>query len=480
MQVANPILSCMFMLTALGSSLMAQPSCVSSDAPAVIWQITASTGQTGWAGWSYPQIDRFPPHTYANVSTYQAGGYTAGQTIGNWSTTWSYTLSGQPSAASASLQFDGGAFRSTYSVVVNWYSQFMLETAYANNSLIAWVRGGPGTQFRYNANHVGDFTASRLNYGGSLAGGGQTVNFPNATQSSIQLNLTASGVTSTTSSQTRTFIEYPGITYSRAQFTYGLGDNMSVMATAFQSCIMLCPGSSVNGSGGVDSGLTIELPIGVPPVATHITANPSIASNGNVAYVPPMTVINLRAHALDPDDPPSPSNGIVCYRWYADGQYLLTSCTPDGPGIINPGQSINVVVEAVDNEGMVDSATLTLVAAPVWQVSGPGHNGGGGGLVPTLAGSGSLPSGYFHVGLQNAPANSPAFFVVGSQMANTPLLGGILNPSPEAVVPFTTAPTGSQSLISSGTVSATGPLFLQVWIIDSLGFAVSSNGIVAF
>lgn len=324
-------------------------SCTSapSVAPAVVWEVHATTGQTGWNGILNPQSPRFPPYTFDNV-TQSNGVWSAGPTARFWSASWEYDLGGQPSSCEVDVVIDGGSFLAIPKLEADWKSQFLLEVASVRIDVIAWIRGGPGTVYEVSRGHLGELFAARLNYGGSLQAAGQTVSFPSPTAAVAQLEVLEPFQQSMTDGVSRTFSEYPGVLYSR-----GLTDHVAVDLAAWQSCILGCPGSFIDGTGSLTSGVTVRLPVGVDPEIVSLTTS-TLSADSASPPVPLGTPVTPFCLALDPDDGSAPGAGIVRYRWWVNGQYEPSTCGPVGPTVrVRSGRSVLFTVQVVDDEGML-------------------------------------------------------------------------------------------------------------------------------
>ncbi len=117
-----------------------------------------------------------------------------------------------------------------------------------------------------------------------------------------------------------------------------------------------------------------------------------------------------------------------------------------------------------------------------WTDLGQGLAGAAG--VPTLSGTGTLTGACtLNLLLTGAAETAPTFLVVGFTELSTPLLGGVLVPSPDLVVPGLTDSSGDVLLgatLPNGLPAGTS-LILQHWIVDAdgpAGFA-ASNGLRA-
>ncbi|HEB52745.1 MAG TPA: hypothetical protein ENI87_05780 [bacterium] len=427
-----------------------------------------------------PNVNRFEPHTFRNLSPGSL------RLWGAWESDWSYSLNGQPSDGYLALGFDGATFYSEHLVTADWTSQFLLETAWSSVTVYAWVRGTPGTTVEVATSHIGGGSASRLNYGGGVTAGGSTSGFPNATAGSFTHNTSSGGYEMlTTSGVTRTFPEYPGVIYSRLDF-----GPMSVGMQGGQSCIMLCPGSFINGQVHLLSNLTVRLPTGlrpkvvaVFPVPRSVVGDYPVASDNTFVYVPHSTSLELRVLAFDPDDGSKAHAGIVGYRWARDGSALgggLGSLCARAVVLteLRPGETQVWTVAAIDNEGFVsDPKTIRLRALPVLQLPWPG-SGPGPEQVPLLVGSGSLGAGSFSLLLTNAAPMVPGLMVLGALTPPLPMLGGNVYSTADVLLPIVTNAVGEWSLPVVPALPS--PLMLQSWTWSGSGTDwSSSNGFLA-
>jgi hypothetical protein len=125
----------------------------------------------------------------------------------------------------------------------------------------------------------------------------------------------------------------------------------------------------------------------------------------------------------------------------------------------------------------------------------PGQPGGtpwvdlGGGLpgaagVPALQGAGLLkPGGKVTFTVEGALQGSVAAFVIGLSQIGFPLFGGILIPSPDAVVVLPTSPEGV-AVLAVQPIPSLPPgqaVFAQSWVIDAAAVqgVASSNAVSA-
>lgn len=126
-----------------------------------------------------------------------------------------------------------------------------------------------------------------------------------------------------------------------------------------------------------------------------------------------------------------------------------------------------------------DNLVLSGEVSP-WVDLGNGLSGTHG--EPVLDMSGPLTDGsVVNVSLTNALENSTAFFVLGFSLANVPVKGGVLVPSPDVLAPV---PTGALGNVGFGFVWPAGApsgttTWYQAWVQDAAGpvnFA-ASNGV---
>jgi hypothetical protein len=457
--------------------------CVPSDAPLVIWVVSASSGQSGWGGLSNPTVNRFPPYTYESLPPGAPL-----RVVDSWSANWSYSLGTQPSTGYLRVSFDGASFTSEHLVTANWNGQFLIESVWANITLQAWVRGPIGTAVEVLEAYVGGGNAARLNYTGGAMGGGLSSAFPGATGSSFAHSTTAGCPNMCqTSTATRTFVQYPGVTYSLLSFS-----PIQATMSAAQSCIMACPGSFVNGTTYMQSFVNIRLPAGIPPKVLAIFPLPenangdyAVASDSQGVFVPHSTGIELRALAYDPDDGNVIGAGITGYRWTVEG-------APFGPGLgawctgdtvvanLAPGATQVWTVSAVDNEGDVSPPkTIRLRSQPVFPLPWPGSSQPPR-PIPVLSATGGLGDGSFAVMLHDAAPSVHGLLVLGSPGPAVPLLGGALYSTAQVLLPLTTDSAGEWVLSDVPALPGLAPLLLQAWTWSGSGMDwASSNGFLS-
>jgi hypothetical protein len=123
-------------------------------------------------------------------------------------------------------------------------------------------------------------------------------------------------------------------------------------------------------------------------------------------------------------------------------------------------------------------ARFDFALAP-WRILGGGLAGK---EVPNLVGLGPLTAGATtRLALRGAPATSPVFLVAGLQQIDFPLLGGILVPLPQVVVPVSSGALGDLDFAFAWPPSPSGTqVFFQAWTLDPLapqGWA-ASNGLL--
>ena len=141
----------------------------------------------------------------------------------------------------------------------------------------------------------------------------------------------------------------------------------------------------------------------------------------------------------------------------------------DGDGGEELAVGIDGGVSTVATPGRVRVYTLQ-APPPAWIQYGEPLPGS---TVPHLAGQGDVePLSTVTLALDSAPSHATAFLVIGSSAALLPFKGGILAPSPDAVVgPLVTDSEGA--LILAGTIPHQVPagvhLHFQIWIQDAAG-----------
>lgn len=109
-----------------------------------------------------------------------------------------------------------------------------------------------------------------------------------------------------------------------------------------------------------------------------------------------------------------------------------------------------------------------------------GHGKAGAGDEPWLLGSGSMQQGSSNsIHVANAAPLRPTALIVGANQANVPFLGGLLVPSPDLVLTFTTDANGAIDLPFTlpAAVPAGVSLYAQDWILEAGGTIAATNGL---
>ena len=181
---------------------------------------------------------------------------------------------------------------------------------------------------------------------------------------------------------------------------------------------------------------------------------------------------------------------------HGEGQVFLggTTVATDGNG----DAAFDVVLPTSVLQGWFVSATATSMASSStsefsacvvvtgspfeWTDLGQGLAGASG--VPRLTGSGRLTApATITWSMNGAKANAPAAFVVGLHRVQLPIFGGVLVPSPDALLPVATDGAGAASITVPLTQSLPSrqEVFVQVWVVDPTGPAgwAAANAIVA-
>jgi hypothetical protein len=106
---------------------------------------------------------------------------------------------------------------------------------------------------------------------------------------------------------------------------------------------------------------------------------------------------------------------------------------------------------------------------------------GAGGLAPTLEVSYDAATNTLATTALDVPAGQPALAVIGASEASLALLGGTLVPSPDLLVPFTTAGAGSLTATVTGDFPRSIDLYLQHWLAEASApeGAIATNGVRA-
>ena len=124
----------------------------------------------------------------------------------------------------------------------------------------------------------------------------------------------------------------------------------------------------------------------------------------------------------------------------------------------------------INADGVIDGLDLAFFVGEFIELDGQLA----GATAPTLTGSGSLGANAdFTLTFGDFPLGAPGFLVIGLTEFNDPLLGGILVPFPDFVVPITAPANASQAFeidagFGPGVASGT-ELFNQAWYIDASG-----------
>jgi hypothetical protein len=91
---------------------------------------------------------------------------------------------------------------------------------------------------------------------------------------------------------------------------------------------------------------------------------------------------------------------------------------------------------------------------------------------PTLAHAGDPQAGQMvTIALANALPSAPGFLVVGLELVDLPIAGGVLAPSPDLIIPIVAGPTGSLQLSAlwpAGLPTWTS-VWMQAWMHDPAG-----------
>jgi hypothetical protein len=119
------------------------------------------------------------------------------------------------------------------------------------------------------------------------------------------------------------------------------------------------------------------------------------------------------------------------------------------------------------HNGFEDLAVLAFsIDVKPWRTLGSGLKGGS--EMPNLAGAGSLvPGSATRLSVRGAPANKPAWGVVGFSQMNLPLFGGTVVPAPDLVVPLKSNAQGQIDLnFAWPSIQAGSELCFQFWCFD--------------
>ena len=169
---------------------------------------------------------------------------------------------------------------------------------------------------------------------------------------------------------------------------------------------------------------------------------------------------------------------------YGEGQVFLgtTTVTTNGSGdaafdvslpvSVQPGWFVSATATATASGSTSEfSACVPVTGSPLlWADLGQGLAGTSG--IPRLRGSGSLTAASTVLwSLTNAKRTTSSLFVVGAHRVQVPLLGGVLVPAPDVVVPVATDSAGAASLAVRLAQSLTSgrEICVQVWVQDASG-----------
>ncbi len=136
-----------------------------------------------------------------------------------------------------------------------------------------------------------------------------------------------------------------------------------------------------------------------------------------------------------------------------------------------------------DNSDPNGNYALQVTVVGCWTNLGHGLAGAGG--TPLLTGTGTLIGGEpITLDLTGAKANSSAALIVGFGVANAPLKGGTLVPTPDLIITgLPTGPAGALSLPAAWPAGLPSgfSLYFQEWIADASGPAgfAATNGLQA-
>jgi len=100
---------------------------------------------------------------------------------------------------------------------------------------------------------------------------------------------------------------------------------------------------------------------------------------------------------------------------------------------------------------------------------------------PSLNITGETCAGHiYNIALTNAAPSAPCALIAGVSAINSPFNGGLLVPAPNAVVLFTTSPSGTITIPAPWPIGLDAlPLYFQWWISDATGpFGVTASNAV--
>ncbi len=126
------------------------------------------------------------------------------------------------------------------------------------------------------------------------------------------------------------------------------------------------------------------------------------------------------------------------------------------------------VIGAPADAAAVPGLVIVQSLAPPWSVIDAGLPGEAG--TPSLAPKGSLVAGVsVELRLSGAAAVSAGRLFLGLHAATVPFKGGVLVPSPDAIIGFVTDPAGTASFAGTwpGGLPTGSALYAQAWIVDA-------------